>query len=182
MESLFVGFILIVFVSGTIDFAYHYQFYKRSLLKQLYHNYIEYYWNLKRKTGLESTRFLESKLGFHKIVYVKSPNPTLNYYVLLLTTNGIHMIIPNPSNKSKANYPSCLKEVERIYTEDFRKGKNKLYVYYLTSSESKQNKEKRLFCIPKEKLVQQMTQNVEEAYLTKNDIKWMYGNFVIEEG
>lgn len=185
MEGVLLGFILLVLISVTIDFFYHYQFYKRSLFKQLYQSYLNYYIAIKRKSDLASTRFLAEKIGFHKLVYVKSPNPAIHYYALMIAENGVHMIIPDPikqvENRPTATFQSCLKEIKRLYKDDFQVLQQNLFVYYLKSTEKVELSEQKIVYLSEQQLVSRIAQINKKELFSKNDINWLYGKLILNK-
>lgn len=177
MDGLLVGFTGIALFFLIIDMSYHYSFYKKSLFKQLYGSYLEYYLAIKRKSDLSTTKLLENKIGKHKVVYVQSPNKTLGYYVLVLTEYGATMILNHTPTKERRviGYQQCQNEYLRLMKHA---GGTQLEVIVVTKTPERFPLQKKFTCIRSHELIQKMTENRLEKIYTSYDIDYFYQNLV----
>ena len=96
----------IIFVAGgywIIKTVYQWNYFRKSIYKELYSGYIEYAFRKKNITRLSKSYYLDNELGHHRIVYQIVQSKTSKVpeaYVILILSTGMYLLnIKNQNGK-----------------------------------------------------------------------------------
>lgn len=183
MDALLLGFMIVAALTSLIDLLYHYRTYKKSLLKKLFQNYLEYYAAMKKADRLTSTKFLTSKIGMHRIVYARSADAKIANYILIIHKSGLSMIIVAAVEKPvqefmKNVHAKCLETLKEIHLPNGIHLKSHTAVYLVDNRLKNTVEGNRIKCLPDHDVVKEMQEQKSSLPLSEKDIEWVFKNSV----
>lgn len=125
MDEIYIGLAVVVVVVLTIKTMNTYHNYKNTIYPQVYSGFIEFLYRKASEKRLSSSSWLESKFGFHRILYYVDESNHKRFkklFVIIILSSGIYVI--NSKNLKG-----------RIYLD---KGKKYKYVTSFVNKETKE--------------------------------------------
>lgn len=177
METLIAGFIVVFCIFITVDLVYQYRFYKKSLLKQLYQNYLEYYTAMKRPDSIKTTHYLTHMLGYNRIVFGQDPN-FLGMYIIIIFNKGIALIslLSEDTNRysAKESFSYLRKLLIKIKIPEVIHADGMACLYYAGADQPKRPQTQHVVYVDQKELVQRVAGQDYDISMTDAEIEWIY--------